>query len=222
MEKLLEEATKMIQPKMVVSFGGGNTVGRLLKEVASQNLDIIVCTPSEVTKNTCLELGLPVRELSQLDKIDLAFDGCDSIDIKLNALKSNGGIHTYEKIYASLSSNYIILGPKERMKNKLDPNVFLSLEVVEPSIKQVMNLVNSLGGTSKIRQSSDIAGTVRTRLGNCLIDCTFKDWDNISRINQELSSCNGVVGTSYFSNLISGALLADGDNVISISADVND
>lgn len=219
MEKLLEKAIKLIEPKMVVSFGGGNTVGRLIEAVAQEKLDILVCTPSEVTKAKCLKLGFAVEELDQLSKIDLAFDGCDSLDKNLNALKSNGGIHTYEKIYAKLASEYIILGPRERMQDKLDSNVFLSLEVIEPAISQVIELIDSLGGVAKIRQSSDIAGKVRTRLGNCLIDCTFEDWNDIEKINDILSSFNGVVGTSYFHNLITGALLADGEKVISISSD---
>ncbi|WP_125712844.1 ribose-5-phosphate isomerase A [Companilactobacillus kedongensis] len=222
MEKLLEEAIKLIQPKMIVSFGGGNTVGRLLHEVAAKKLDIIVCTPSEVTKDTCQKLGLEVRELNQLDKSDLAFDGCDSLDRNLNALKSNGGIHTYEKIYANLAKDYIILGPKERMREQLNADVFLSLEVIEPAIEQVIELVTALGGHAKVRQSQDIAGIVRTRLGNCLVDCTFNNWEKIDVIDQELSEFNGVVGTSYFHNLITKALLADGEKVISVSANIND
>ncbi|MFD1418688.1 ribose-5-phosphate isomerase A [Companilactobacillus keshanensis] len=222
MEKLLEEAIKLIQPKMIVSFGGGNTVGRLLHEVADQKLDIIACTPSEVTKNTCLKLGLEIRELSQLDKIDLAFDGCDSLNRNLDALKSNGGIHTYEKIYANLAKDYIILGPKERMQNQLNADIFLSLEVIEPAIDQVTELVKALGGHTKIRQSQDMAGMVRTKLGNCLVDCMFDNWNKIDVINHELSEFNGVVGTSYFHNLITKALLADGEKVISVSANIND
>lgn len=216
MEKLLEEAMNLIKPKMVVSFGGGNTVGRLIKEVAKQKLNITVCTPSEVTKMTCLELGFTVKELSQIDHIDLAFDGCDSIDKNLNALKSNGGIHTLEKNYAQLASNYVILGPKERMQDKLNSDVFLSLEVIESAIPQVVMEVKKLGGNPKVRQSSDIAGMVRTSLGNGLVDCYFENFDNIDKINQELSGFNGVVGTSYFHNLVTMALLSDRDEVIQV------
>lgn len=214
MEKLLEAAIKLIQPGMVVSFGGGNTVGRLMKEVAKENLDITVCTPSEVTKETCLELGFDVRELDQVDHIDLGFDGCDSLDEALNVLKSKGGIHTFEKLYAQKANNYVILGPRERMEKKLNPDIFLSLEVIEPAIEQVIDYVESLGGKAKLRQSGDIAGMVRTKLGNGLVDCYFDNWDNIGEINQKLSSLNGVVGTSYFHDLVTAALLSDGDQVI--------
>ncbi|KRK81109.1 ribose-5-phosphate isomerase A [Companilactobacillus nodensis] len=214
MEKIIEAAINLIQPKMTVSFGGGSNVGRLLKEVARQKLDITVCTPSEVTKKSCQDLGMQVSELDQIKQIDLGFDGCDSLDENLNALKSNGGIHVFEKIYAQMAKNYIILAPKERLKSELDPDVFLSLEVIEAAIPQVIELVTELGGQAVVRQSSDVAGIVRTRLGNGLVDCTFDNWDNILEIDQKISSFNGVVATSYFHNLISAALLSDGDQVI--------
>lgn len=214
MEKIIEAAINLIQPKMTVSFGGGSNVGRLLKEVARQKLDITVCTPSEVTKKSCQDLGMKVSELDQIKQIDLGFDGCDSLDENLNALKSNGGIHVFEKIYAQMAQNYIILAPKERLKSELDPDVFLSLEVIEAAIPQVAEFVTELGGQAVVRQSSDVAGIVRTRLGNGLVDCTFDNWDNILEIDQKLSSYNGVVATSYFHDLISAALLSDGDQVI--------
>lgn len=214
MEKNLEKAISLIKPKMTISFGGGNTVNRLIKEVARQKLDIKICTPSEVTKQTCHDLGLEVLDLDQVERIDFEFDGCDSLDEDLNVLKSNGGIHTFEKIYAQSADNYVILAPKERLRPQLNPDVFLCLEVVEAAMPQVCTSVTKLGGKAVIRQSSDIAGMVRTKLGNGLIDCTFDNWDQIDEINQHLSSFNGVVSTSYFHNLVTAALLSDGDQVI--------
>lgn len=214
MEKLIEEALNLIKPKMTVSFGGGSNVGRLIKEVAHKNIDITICTPSEVTKKSCQNLGLSVIDLAQVTHIDLGFDGCDSLDENLNVLKSNGGIHTFEKIYAQLADNYVILAPKARLREKLNPEVFLSLEVIEAAVPQVCSLVTKLGGKADVRQSNDIAGMVRTRLGNGLVDCTFDNWDNIEKINQQLSEFNGVVGTSYFHDLVTLALLSDGDQVI--------
>ena len=109
MEKLIESALKMIEPKMTVSFGGGRTVGRLLRAVKDSQLDIKIASPSEATRELCKELELPVTSLEEVATFDLAFDGCDSLDHHLNALKSNGGIHVFEKLYANLSKRYIIL-----------------------------------------------------------------------------------------------------------------
>lgn len=211
MEKLIESALKMIKPKMTVSFGGGRTVGRLIRALDVKN--IRVASPSEQTRQLCLGLKIPVVPLAQVTKFDLAFDGCDSLDYQLNALKSNGGIHTFEKLYASLADRYIIMAPQERFTKELNPDVQLTLEVLDLAIPQVLKKVIELKGTAKVRQSQDMAGMVRTPNGNGLVDCHFSDWSEINQINKVLASMNGVLGTSYFKDLVTDALLATDEDV---------
>ena len=211
MKKLIESALKMIKPGMTVSFGGGRTVGRLIKALDVEN--IRVASPSEQTRQLCLDLKIPIVPLEQVTKFDLAFDGCDSLDYQLNALKSNGGIHTFEKLYASLADRYIIMAPQERFTRELNPKVQLTLEVLDLAIPQVLKKVIELKGTPEVRQSQDMAGMVRTPNGNGLIDCYFNDWSEINKINNTLAPMNGVIGTSYFKNLVTDALLATDEDV---------
>lgn len=211
MEKLIETAVSMIKPGMSVSFGGGRTVGRLIK--ALEDTSITISSPSEMTRNLCQELNIPVVSLDQVSKFDLAFDGCDSLDENLDALKSNGGIHTFEKLYASIADRYIILAPIEKYSQSLNPKVQLTLEVLDLAIPQVIKRVEELGGSAAVRQSSDIAGMVRTPNGNGLVDCYFNDWSEIDVVDDDLAKMNGVLGTSYFKNLVTDALLATNDGI---------
>lgn len=208
MEKLIEKALKMIEPNMIVSFGGGRTVGRLIKSIDTSKIS--VASPSEQTRNLCQSLNIPVMPLEQINQFDLAFDGCDSLDSQLNVLKSNGGIHTFERLYANLAKRYIIMAPQTRYTEKLNPQVQLTLEVLDMAIPQVLDEVSMLGGNAETRQSQDMAGMVRT---NGLVDCHFDDWDNIDLINSRLSQMTGVLGTSYFKNVVTDALLATDDDV---------
>lgn len=211
MEPLIAAALKMIKPQMTVSFGGGRTVGRLIRAIKEPTIKI--ASPSEQTRQLCLELGIPVVSLPQVKKFDLAFDGCDSLDENLNALKSNGGIHTFEKLYAQLADRYIIMAPIERFKEELNPDVQLTLEVLDLAIPQVITEVEKLGGSAKIRQASEMAGMVRTPNGNGLVDIHFENWTNISEINRQLAQTTGVMGTSYFENIVTDALLATDKDV---------
>lgn len=208
MEKLIEKALKMIEPNMIVSFGGGRTVGRLIKSIDTSKIS--VASPSEQTRNLCQSLNIPVMPLEQINQFDLAFDGCDSLDSQLNVLKSNGGIHTFERLYANRAKRYIIMAPQTRYTEKLNPQVQLTLEVLDMAIPQVLDEVSILGGNAETRQSQDMAGMVRT---NGLVDCHFDDWDNIDLINSRLSQMTGVLGTSYFKNVVTDALLATDDDV---------
>lgn len=211
MEKLIESAVGLIKPQMSVSFGGGRTVGRLIRALGE--VDIKVSSPSEMTRTLCLELGIPVIPLEQVDHFDLAFDGCDSLDSNLNALKSNGGIHTFEKLYAQKADRYIIMAPIARYTPSLNPEVQLTLEVLEMAIPQVISAVEALGGQTQVRQASEMAGMVRTPNGNGLVDCHFKDWSKIATIDNQLAALTGVLGTSYFKNLVTDALLATENDV---------
>jgi len=211
MEKLIEKAVSMIKPDMSISFGGGRTVGRLIKAINDPSIK--VSSPSETTRQLCQELNIPVVPLEQVTEFDLAFDGCDSLDHNLNALKSNGGIHTFEKLYANLAKRYIIMAPEQRFTKELNAEVPLSIEVTELAIPQVISVIEGLGGKAVVRQSSDMAGMVRTPNGNGLVDCQFNDWSEIDTINSKVESMTGVVGTSYFEDLVTDALLASDDDV---------
>ncbi|KRN97585.1 ribose 5-phosphate isomerase A [Companilactobacillus kimchiensis] len=211
MEKLIETAVNLIKPGMSVSFGGGRTVGRLIQ--ALKDTQIQVSSPSEMTRQLCLELGIPIVPLEQVTQFDLAFDGCDSLDQQLNALKSNGGIHTFEKLYAQLAKRYIIMAPEARYTKELNSDVQLTLEVIDVAMPQIINEVLRLGGQAEVRQSSDMAGMVRTPNGNGLVDCHFTNWSQIETIDTDLAQMTGVVGTSYFKNLVTDALLATDDDV---------
>lgn len=211
MEPLIAAALKMIKPQMTVSFGGGRTVGRLIRAIDDPSIK--VSSPSEQTRQLCLELGIPIVSLPQVKKFDLAFDGCDSLNQNLNALKSNGGIHTFEKLYAQLADRYIIMAPVERFTKELNPKVQLTLEVLDLAIPQVLTEVKTLGGSAEVRQATEMAGMVRTPNGNGLVDIKFDDWSDISEINQKLAQMTGVMGTSYFENIVTDALLATDKDV---------
>lgn len=211
MEQLIETASKMIEPNMTVSFGGGRTVSRLIKAIDTSKIS--VASPSEQTRNLCQSLNIPIIPLEQIKQFDLAFDGCDSIDHQLNVLKSNGGIHTLERLYANLAKRYIIMAPEARFTEKLNPDVQLTLEVLKLAMPQVISEVETLGGKAEIRQSQDMAGMVRTSDGNGLIDCYFDNWENIDTIDSKLSQMTGILGTSYFKDVVTDTLLATDDDV---------
>lgn len=98
-----ELALSKIKNGMTVSLGGGHNVFNLTQAIRHAQLDIRLCSPSELTRLNCQAIGLQVDSLETIDHIDLAFDGCDSVDYHFNALKSGGGIHLYEKIAAQMS-----------------------------------------------------------------------------------------------------------------------
>nr|WP_243673711.1 hypothetical protein [Lactiplantibacillus plantarum] len=59
-QAIVQQALTLIKPQMVVGFGGGSTVGELVKEAANHVNDITVVTPSPTTANLRPFSGIPL------------------------------------------------------------------------------------------------------------------------------------------------------------------
>lgn len=91
-----------VKSGMVVGLGTGSTayyaVERVGQKLKSGELKNIICIPtSERTKEQAQGLGIPLVTLNEKSKLDVAIDGADDVDKKLNLVKGGGG-----KIFPSL------------------------------------------------------------------------------------------------------------------------
>lgn len=127
-----QKALSKIKPNMSISLGGGSNVLNLAKDLCQAHIsNLTLYSPSEITQAKCKQFGLKVLPfIENSPHLDLAFDGCDSIDKNFNALKSGGGIHLFEKLAAENTEEYILLLPAERFRDELSPTIPLCLEVV--------------------------------------------------------------------------------------------
>lgn len=208
-----ELALSKIKPGMTVSLGGGHNVFNLAKAIKQMHLNNIqLCSPSELTRLNCQTIGLKVDSLDDIDNINLAFDGCDSVDYDFNALKSGGGIHLYEKIAAQMSEEYILLLPAERITKQLLTKVPLCIEIAPPAVKQIIQAGENMGLKMEIRQENKVASLARSPLGNLLVDAFADNWNDIDNIVSKLNKQNGVVATSYFKDLVTSLITTDKQN----------
>ncbi len=209
-------ALTKIKPQMTVSLGGGSNVFNLAKAIATSNLDLNLCSPSEITRLKGQKLGLNIQPLDNITQIDLAFDGCDSVDHHLNALKSMGGIHLFEKVAAQMADEYILLLPSKRIKTELDAKIPLCIEVAPPCVKQVQNFLDSLKLGYQVRQDNTVAAYSRSPLGNYLIDIFSDSWYEINQLNTKICMQNGVVSSSLFENLVTSLITEKDDKIIEL------
>ena len=207
-----ELALRKIKNGMPVSLGGGHNVFNLAQAIKEAKLDIQLCSPSELTRLNCKSIGLQVDALDRINHVDLAFDGCNSVNYNLNALKSGGGIHLYEKIAAQMSDEYILLLPSERIHKELSNKIPLCIEVAPSTVKQVINTGESMGLKMEICQGSKVASLARSPQGNLLVDALSYTWTEIDNLVSKLNDQNGVVATSYFKNLVTSLINTDENN----------
>lgn len=215
-----KEAMKYIKDGMIIGLGGGRSIAYLIDYIKEDsNLKVKVVTPSMKTKLLCIENGLEVLHTCSVDKVAVAFDGCDQVDEDFNALKSGGGIHTKEKLIASMSEDYILLVDEDKFEKKLTFKTPVVLEILEDSLKYVERKVVELGGKPLVRTSDIKDGFTISDDGNLLMNVTFNEVKDIEELNNKLKNICGVIETSLFTNVITKVIISSesGIRVISLS-----
>jgi len=212
-------ACTLIDNNTSIGLGDGSTVrvlAEFLIERINAGLKVRLFTSSLQTRNFLLLAGVTVNDISSTDILDIYFDGCDQIDDRLNALKSGSGIHTMEKLLASMAKKFVIIGDASKFVQRLDPRFPLVLEILPPAITFVQRIILSLypESTLTIRKSTDPEDKpVLTRNGNLLLDCWFREWPDLEMIQMQSKKITGVIEISLFYQMVNEAIIAGSDGV---------
>lgn len=216
-----------VRSGMKIGIGSGSTVVFAVErigELYSKNtIENIICVPTSFqAKQLIAQFKLPLGDLDNYPELDIAIDGADSIDTKLNAIKGGGGACVQEKIVAMCAKKFIIIADESKYcSDYLGSNWSkgLPLEVIPsayvPTISQIQAKFNA---EANLRMAERKAGPVVTDNGNFLLDVLF-DWKNIP-VEQLLDiDCNllrlaGVVHTGFFLDMANVAYIAKEDGTI--------
>ena len=204
-------ASKLVKDGMVVGLGGGSTISYLIDYVKDK--DIKVVSHSSKTVLLAQKMGLTVLNTQYVDHVDIAFDGCDEVDSHLNALKSGGGIHTQEKIIASMADEYIVLVDESKFHETLAFKVPVVVEVLPKAYSVVKKKLEKLNGNVELRTASNKDGFLMSDEGNILLDVYFDGVQDIRLLNQTLLMMPGVVDTRLFVDILTGMILVNDKGV---------
>lgn len=212
------KAISFIKHQQLVGLGAGSTIAFMVELLSGQvkgGLDIKVLTSSFITRQLLLQIGFSVLPAAGVEKIDIYFDGCDQVDYHLNALKSGGGIHTKEKLLASMATQFILAGDESKYVAQFTTACPLVIEFLPEALRYVPARIQQLFADVKMvmRMSDKKDGAVITDNGNYLLDVWFCSWPELSQLNPIMKSITGVVETSLFYNLAHKAIIAGSDGV---------
>lgn len=210
-------AMQFIKPGQTIGVGAGSTIANLLSLISADKdlaATLTFATSSFKTAQLIAQNNFRLLSGEQVKHIDIYFDGCDQFDAQLNALKCGGGIHTSEKIMASLADEFILIGDASKRVEKLNNTYPLVLEVLPTALHLVNKWLATFMPTAKInmRMSTQKDGAVITENGNYLLDVFFAQPMLIDEMNA-LKMVPGVVEHSLFVGLASKAIIAGEDGV---------
>lgn len=213
-QQAAKEAVTLIKDNMIIGLGAGATMAYMVQYLREQHLTVQVYSSSAATAALLAQHGFAVNDIANANYLDIYFDGCDQFDKNLNALKSGGGIHTMEKLLASMAKEFVLVGDASKYAETLNTKYPVVLEVLPQAKAFVAVKLETLyrGVTLSYRKNTAGAFTL-TENGNLLLDVSFTSFPEPAQLNEQLKRITGVVETSLFYALATKAITAGTDGV---------
>ena len=207
-------AMDMVQSGMALGLGGGSTIAGIIPALADEiknGLSLELFTSSDATKTRIRDAGLYVHDQGHAKKLDIYFDGCDQFDQNLNALKSGGGIHTHEKILASMADQFVIVADEKKQVEFFEKKFPLVIDLLPESRDYIPPRIESHfpGSVTKFREQN--GQWALTSNGNLLLEIWFESWPALSGINAWLKTLPGLIESSLFYSMASSAIVGSQD-----------
>ena len=214
-QAVAEAAVAQIRDGMVVGLGSGSTAALMIEGLgarlaAGQLHDIVGVTTSFQGEVLAAELGIPLRALNAIDRIDLAIDGADEVDPSFQLIKGGGACHVQEKLVADRAERFIVVVDSTKLVQRLNLDFLLPVEVLPGAWVQVQSRLKSMGGVAELRMATRKAGPVVTDQGNLVLDVRFEAGisDPIS-LERDINNLPGVLENGLFVNLADEVLVGE-------------
>ncbi|WP_413627612.1 ribose-5-phosphate isomerase RpiA [Fructilactobacillus vespulae] len=210
------EAVKFVTDGMVVGIGSGSTMWYMVEELGKlvQNgLNIVGVPTSQYTKKHAEDLGITMKNVDEVDQIDLTIDGADQIDENYQGIKGGGASHLMEKIVAINSKKNMWIVDETKMVKTL--NYPVPLEVIPYGSKQLEKKLEKMGLNPKLRLDEQHQ-PVQTDSANYIIDLYIEHLDNPKDLATKLDSIVGIVEHGLFLDLANTIIIQheDGPQII--------
>ena len=209
-----------IKDGMTVGLGTGSTayymVEKLGQEIKKGNLNITAVTTSKKTAEQAESLGIPLKDLNEVDWIDVTIDGADEIDPQFQGIKGGGGAHLIEKIVASYSNQVIWIVDESKMVNQLG-DFPLPLEVIPFGHQKLEKILQEKGYHPETRLTKE-GQLFTTDNDNFIIDLHLKNITDPHALAQELSQLPGIVEHGLFLDMVDIVLVGRNGQVETLKA----
>jgi len=159
--------------------------------------------------------GVPLTTLDEHPVLDLAIDGADEVDEKLDMIKGGGGALTREKIVASAAKQVVIVADETKLVEKLG-SFRVPVEVLPFALASATAGIKELGGKPFLRESNGKVGAVVTDNGNYILDVDFGLIDDAEELNQRLKLIPGVIETGLFIGMADIVYLGKPDGIVKL------
>ncbi|QEY33086.1 ribose-5-phosphate isomerase RpiA [Synechococcus sp. RSCCF101] len=209
-------AVDLISDGMVVGLGSGSTAAHMIRflaeRLASGSLrDVLGVTTSFQGEVLASELGIPLKGLNAVDRIDLAIDGADEVDPAFQLIKGGGACHVQEKLVAARADRFVIVVDASKLVTRLNLSFPLPVEVLSGAWRQVQATLMGMGCSSAdLRMATRKAGPVVTDQGNLVLDVMVEGGiGDPAALEARINNIPGVLENGLFTGLADRVLVGD-------------
>lgn len=206
---------------MVVGLGTGSTayfaVERLGQKLSSGELTDIVAIPTSIrTQEQAESLGIPLVTLDTHPVLDVAIDGADEVDPKLNLVKGRGGALLREKMVEVQAKKFIVIVDESKLVDGLGISGAMPVEVTpfcwKFNMDRLLALDSVKGCTAKLRM--DGGKPYMTDNDNYIVDLYFENpiVDPV-QAGKDFDSLVGVVEHGLFLGMSTAVIVAGATGV---------
>ncbi len=195
-----EEVSPSIRNKAVIGLGSGSTVAALLEELSPMMVAKGVAV-SGVPTSTQIELvatrnGIPTVPFG--GSVDLAIDGADQVDRRLNLIKGGGGALLKEKVLMNSARKVVIVAAENKFAPRLcSLGVKVPVEVAPFARNSVKGKLSQLGGVPEERMLPK-GFPYFTENGNVILDVSFEPLNDPAELETRVKNLPGVVEVGIF------------------------
>ncbi len=196
------KAIRHIKDGYFVGLGSGSTVEYAIKElgriIKENKFAVRGISTSYHTTQLAIENNVPLTSLDEAPHPDIAIDGADQIDFKLNMIKGGGAALTREKIVDAAAKQLIIIADETKLTKKLGLKQHVPIEVLPFATPTVAKRLRELGGKPTVRVAKGKLGPLITDNGNFILDIDFGTIKNAEQLENRLKKIPGIIETGLF------------------------
>jgi ribose 5-phosphate isomerase A len=199
-----EAAAELVESGMTVGLGSGTTATAMVRFLASRmsrdGLRFETVATSEATAALARSLGIPLREIDDVDSLDLNLDGADEIDHAFRMIKGRGGALLREKIVVDAARRRVTIVTADKRVERLGERMPVPVEVSPFGLRHINRHLVDLGAKTSLR-TVDGGSPFVTDGGHRIIDCHFPRIDDPESLERRLKQIVGVFETGLFIGL---------------------
>lgn len=211
-----EAAAELVEAGMTVGLGSGTTASAMIRtigeRISREGLRLVGVATSKATAELARSVGIPLRDLDDVDALDLNLDGADEIDGAFRMIKGRGGALLREKLVVDAARRRVAIITADKRVGRLGEKMPIPVEVSPFGLRHVARHLKDLGASTTLRAAAD--GTVFvTDGGHRIIDCHFEHIDDPEALEHRLKQVVGVFETGLFIGLCDLIIVGHADRV---------